>query len=169
MLKIITLLLCITLNACGFKPMYKKTAYNDLSQQTSKISIPPVKGYDGKWGVDLRNSLLNQLTPDGKPANPKYYLNITLSQPAITDYTIKNDGIASSYLITINANYMLINANTKSVILNKNAVSQISYNILKDQFSTEMLKNNAINLAIKSIGEQIYFAIITYFTDKTNG
>ena len=169
MKKILIAILCLIINSCGFKPMYKKTAYNDLSQQTSLIYIPPVKGYDGVNGVDLRNNLLNKLTPDGKSSNPKYKLEITLSQPSITDYTIKNDGTASSYLITMNANYVLRNMNNYNTILKKKATAKISYNILKDQFSTEMLKNNAIKLVINNIAEQIYFSIITYFTDKTNG
>ena len=168
MQKFLIIITCIFLCACGFKPLYKQTSYNDLSQQTSEIAIAPVKDFDGARGIDLRNTLLNKLTPDGKPENPKYYLNITISQPKITDYTIKNDGIASSYLITMNATYTLTNKNHNAV-LSKNANSQISYNILKDQFSTEMLKNNAIKLAINDIAEQIYFSIIIYFTEKANG
>lgn len=168
MQKILKVIICISLCACGFKPLYKKTSYNDLSEQTSEIAIAPVRNFDGARGIDLRNTLLNKLTPNGKPENPKYYLNITLSQPKITDYTIKNDGIASSYLITMNATYTLKNKN-QNVVLSKSANSQISYNILKDQFSTEMLKNNAINLAINDIAEQIYFSIIIYFTEKANG
>ncbi|MGN0929274.1 MAG: LPS assembly lipoprotein LptE [Alphaproteobacteria bacterium] len=169
MQKFLNLIVCISLCACGFKPLYKKTSYNDLSEQTSEIAIAPVKNFDGARGIDLRNTLLNKLTPDGKPENPKYYLNITLSQPIITDYTIKNDGIASSYLITMNATYTLTNAKNHNVILTKTANSEISYNILKDQFSTEMLKNNAIKLAINDIAEKIYFSIIIYFTEKANG
>ena len=169
MRKIFNIVICIFLCSCGFKPLYKKTAYNDLADKTSEIVIAPVQDFDGARGVDLRNNLLNKLTPDGKPDNPKYQLNITLSQPKITDYTIKNDGIASSYLITMNAKYNLKDIKNNNVILEKTANSQISYNILKDQFSTEMLKNNAIKLAINDIAEQIYFSIIIYFTEKTNG
>ena len=163
--KIIYFSLFIFLSSCGFKPLYEKTIYNDLSEKTSLIAINPVRGFDGARGIELRNNLLNKLTPNGKPEKPKYYLNISLSQPNISDYTIKNDGIASSYLITLNANYTLIEAGNHTTLLQKNATSQISYNILKDQFSTEMLKLNAIKLAINSIAEQIYFSIITFLTN----
>lgn len=169
MYKILTAFICLIICSCGFKPLYKTTAYNDLSEQTSEIAITPVKNFDGARGIDLRNNLLNKLTPNGKPSNPKYYLNISLSQPNITDYTIKNDGIASSYLIRMTADYNLVNAKTKDIVLKKSANSELSYNILKDQFSTEMLKNNAIKLAINDIAEQIYFSIIIYFTEKANG
>lgn len=166
MYKFFTFVFIFFLFSCGFQPLYKKTPYYDLSAKTALISIPPVKGFDGARGVDLRNNLLNKLTPDGKPDNPSYSLNISLSQPIITDYTIKNDGIASSYLITLNASYSLIDLKTKNILLQKNASSQISYNILKDQFSTEMLKINAIKLAINSIAEQIYFSVITYLANN---
>ena len=169
MYKFVNIIICIFLCSCGFKPLYKKTSYNNLVDQTSEIAIAPVKNFDGARGVDLRNNLLNKLTPDGKPDNPKYQLNINLSQPQISDYTIKNDGLASSYLIKMNATYDLTDIKTHNVVLKKTANSEISYNILKDQFSTEMLKNNAIKLAINDIAEQIYFSIIIYFTEKANG
>lgn len=152
--------------SCGFKPMYRQTSYNNLSDKTAQIAILPVRGFDGAHGVELRNSLLNKLTPYGKPENPAYILEIALSEPNVVDYTIKNDGTASSYLVKMNATYTLKKKSDYSVLLQKSANAEISYNILKNQFSTEMLKNNAIKLAIDDISKQIYFAIITYFTEK---
>ena len=66
----------------------------------------------------------------------------------------------------MNATYTLKKKSDYSVLLQKSANAEISYNILKNQFSTEMLKNNAIKLTIDDISKQIYFAIITYFTEK---
>jgi hypothetical protein len=156
----------LALASCGFRPLYEKKHYNDLDESTARIAISPVKGYDGVHGVSLRNNLLNKLTPHGKPSNPKYTLDIRMDEPIITDYTIKNDGTASSYLVTINAHYKLIENFSRGEALSKTATSNISYNILKDQYSTEMLKNNAIKLAIESISDDIYFSVITFLTER---
>ncbi len=160
------LFLFLCLASCGFKPMYKETPYNDLSKKTSEISIAPVSGFDGQYGVELRNSLLNKLTPMGKPENPVYILDITLSEPRISDYTIKPNGVASSRLVSMSAKYTFKRKGSADVIFNKSVSTSSPYNLLKNQFSTEMLKKNAIKLSIEDLSNQIYFAIITYFTEK---
>jgi LPS-assembly lipoprotein len=154
------------LASCGFSPVYEKKYYGDMSESTSQIAIASVKGYDGPPGVDLRNLLRDRLTPKGKPANPRYTLDITMSQPSITDYTIQDDGTASSYLVRIRADYELKDKSSLSPLVKKTASSEISYNILKDQYSTEMLKTGAIKMIIQSLADQIYISVITYFAEK---
>ena len=160
------LFLFLFVASCGFRPMYKQTPYNDLTKYTSEISIAPVVGFDGQYGIELRNSLLNKLTPFGKPENPVYILNITLSQPNISDYTIKTNGVASSRIVKLNAKYTFKKKGDANVLLDKTINASSPYNLLNNQFSTEMLKQNAIKLSIEDLSNQIYFAIITYFTEK---
>ena len=156
----------LILTSCGFRPMYKQTPYNDLSKYTSEIAISPVQGFDGQYGVELRNSLLNKLTPMGKPENPNYTLEIKLSKPSISDYTIRTNGVASSRLVKMNANYKFKKKGNIKPVLEKQITASSPYNLLNNQFSTEMLKDNAIKLSIEDLSNQIYFAIITYFTEK---
>lgn len=158
--------LFLFLASCGFRPMYKQTPYNDLSKKTSEISIPPVQVFDGQYGVELRNNLLNKLTPFGKPENPVYILDISLSAPKIADYTIKTNGIASSRIVRMSAKYTFKKKGDAKVLFTKTATATSPYNLLNNQFSTEMLKNDAVKLSIEDISNQIYFAIITYFTEK---
>ncbi len=156
----------LIVTSCGFKPMYKKTSYNNLLKRTSEISISPVKDFDGQYGIKLRNSLLNKLTPMGKPENPVYILDITLTSPTISDYTINTKGIASSRLVKMNAKYTLKKKGSANVLVENQFTASAPYNLLNNQFSTEVLKNDAIKLSIEDLAEQIYFSIITYFTEK---
>ena len=162
----VVMALFVVMAGCGFRPLYKQDKYNNLLDKTSEIYIAPVQIFDGAWGVQLRNILLDKLTPYGKPTNPKYVLNILLSEPKESAYTIKDDGMASSYLVKVSAFYTLKRKNEVDILLKNNASSDISYNILKNQYSTEMLKSNAIKLAIENIANQIYFSIITYLTEN---
>ena len=164
LLKNIFLLLCLA--SCGFRPMYKETPYNDLSQKTSEIAIPPVKGFDGQYGIELRNNLLNKLTPKGKPENPIYVLDVTLHEPSISDYTIKTDGVASSKLVRMKADYIFKKKGSADVLLKKTVSTSAPYNLLKNQFSTEMLKKEAVDLSVMDLANQIYFSILIYFAEK---
>ena len=155
----------LALAACGFSPVYEKKPHRDMSLQTKRIAISPVRGYDGPPGVDLRNELLNRLTPEGRPDAPRYVLDIAMTQPSITDYTIKDDGTASSYLVRIRANYELRDKTGRGETLKKSVSSEISYNILKDQYSTEMLKNGAIKMIVRDLADQIYISIVTHLSE----
>ncbi len=156
----------LIITSCGFKPMYDKKSYNNLSKKTAEISISPVKGFDGQYGIKLRNSLLNKLTPMGKPENPVYILDITLTSPNISDYTINTQGIASSRLVKMVAKYTLKKKGNANVLIENQVTASAPYNLLNNQFSTEMLKNDAVKLSIEDLAEQIYFSIITYFAEK---
>ena len=163
---VLTFVLCVMMAACGFKPMYRQTGHNDLIAKTSKIYIAPVKIFDGARGVQLRNILLNKLTPYGKPDNPRYILDIALSEPKEASYTIKDDGTASSYLVKMSASFALKEMGNYETLLKNTVSSDISYNILKNQYSTEMLKSEAIKLAMEDIANQIYFLITTYLAEN---
>ena len=160
------IILAIVLSSCGFSPIYESRGRMDMSAETRQIAISPVKGFDGPPGVDLRNRLMNRLTPAGRPDNPLYALDITMSRPLITEYTIRNDGTASSYLVRIRVDYELRLAASREVLLRRNASSEVSYNILKDQYSTEMLRMGAIKMVVEDLADQIYLGIITWTAGK---
>jgi hypothetical protein len=151
----------LALCSCGFRPLYEKSAMRDAGAAAAKITIPPVSGYDGTQGVDLRNELQAKLTPRGRPENPAYSLRITMAQPQIYGYTMRPDGTESSYMVKISAKYVLSGVGVGTEVARGEVSSQSSYNILKDQYSSEVLKNNTIKLIVKDIANQIYIAVIT--------
>ncbi|MDR3126007.1 MAG: LPS assembly lipoprotein LptE [Rickettsiales bacterium] len=160
-MKLVLAMLAFAAGSCGFRPLYEKTAFRDVSARSAKIAIPPVAGYDGTHGVDLRNELAAKLTPRGRPENPAYVLRIKMAKPHIYGYTMKPDGTESSYMVRISASYVLSGADGGKVVMENSASAQLSYNILKDQYSSEALKNNAIKLIVKDLADQIYIAVIT--------
>ena len=78
----------------------------------------------------------------------------------------KTNGIASSRIVRMSAEYTFKKKGDAKVLFTKTATATSPYNLLNNQFSTEMLKNEAVKLSIEDISNQIYFAIITYFTEK---
>lgn len=155
------------ITACGFKPLYKKTDnFDKATQKIRKIEIPPVKNFDGVYGVHLRNSLYNKFNITGTKSTSKYVLDINFSHPNITTYTINNDGTTSSYLIEMTANFTLNNKKDYKTLLSKSVSTSGTYSIFKNQYATEKLKQNTIKLNTENIAEQIYFNIINYFNSQ---
>ncbi len=161
------LFVVFSISSCGFKPIYKSSSvYNNVASATEQIVIPPIEGFDGRNGIELRNKLYSKLSPYGKSKSPKYILEIYINKPNITSYTTKNDGTTSSYLVKLEAQYKLKRKSDYSILLDTSSVADTTYNVLQNQFSTEVLKEDAINLVIENISQQIYFAIITYFSEN---
>jgi len=156
-------LLATIVSACGFTPIYKKADGAHVPDATANIYIPPVTNFDGPHGVELRNELMAMLTPRGRPVQAEYVLNISMTQPRIAGYTLRPDGTESSYMVSIDADYTLSSMSAAGNIeIRRARVGAMQpYTILKDQYSTEMLKDEAIRLVIKNIANQIRIGVIT--------
>lgn len=155
------------ITACGFKPLYKKTnVFDNTASKLNKIEITPVKNFDGTYGVHLRNTLYNKFNITGVKNTSEYIMEINFSHPNLTTYTINADGTTSSYLVNMTANFTLKNKKDYKTLLSKSVSTSATYNILKNQYATEKLKQNAIKLNTENIAEQIYFTIINYFNSQ---
>ena len=155
------------LTDCGFKPLYKKTTtFNNTTNKLNKIEINPVTNFDGIYGVHLRNNLYNKFNITGIKITPEYIMDINFSKPNITTYTINTDGTTSSYIVNMTANFTLKNKKDYKTLLSKSVSTSATYNVLKNQFSTEKLKQNTIKLNTENIAEQIYFTTVNYFNSQ---
>lgn len=157
--------LMLVIAGCSFKPLHdvRDRETGRAAEQAAAISIPPVAGPDGRHGITLRNKLLDKLTPKGRPEEPLYSLNIEMTPAAEGIYTIDQYGAATSYSVSTRVRYRLYSMAERKTLLDRSITGQATYNILSDQYSSEMLKRNAINLAIQDAAEQIYLGIITHF------
>ena len=158
--------LAFILSACRITPLYDTRTPDNTVSRMERISIPPVTGEDGVWGIRLRNRLLDRLTPRGAPDDPRYSLNITLLTPKRIDYTLDRYGTATSYALRVGANYELVETGTRRQIISGAVSSSSSYPILRDQHSSETLRNNAQRLTIEDLADQIYIAIAAWFSGE---
>jgi hypothetical protein len=153
--------------SCGFKPIYSKTPNADFARVARAIHVPPVKGYDGAAGVEMRNNLLRSLGTDGRPEVPAYRLEVSVTEPQIVTYTIDLDGTASAYMVHVSARYSLFEAGSASTeAISSSASYSVPYNILKDKYSTETLKQQAISICLKNISDLISAAVISHLNRR---
>ena len=74
----LVLALPLLLTACGFKPLYGELGRTGAAQaDLSQIEIEPSRD---RTGQRLRQILVQNLTPKGAPARPKYRLMIALAE-----------------------------------------------------------------------------------------
>ena len=168
-MKKIKLLYCffIFISACGFKPLYKKTlVFDNTREKLNKIEINPVKNFDSVYGVHLRNNLYNKFNITGTKNTSEYIMDIDFYKPSLTTYTINTDGTTSSYLIDMKATFTLKEKKENKILLSKTLSTSATYNIFKNQYATEKLKQNTIKLNTENIAEQIYFTVVNYFNSQ---
>ncbi|MDR1008747.1 MAG: LPS assembly lipoprotein LptE [Rickettsiales bacterium] len=158
--------LLLALAACGFRPLYEKTPARDVSALAAKVWIAPVKGYDGAPGVDLRNAVARGLGSGGNPKSPAFRLNMEMAEPSIYDYTLRTDGTASSYMVTVSVKYELSDSGAAAKVLSGTASHSLSYNILNDKYSTEALRAGTIKLVIENIANQVSLAVVGYLSGR---
>jgi len=109
---------CVLLAGCGFKPLYEKGSGQEhyVTAEFSKIEI---KVIEDRVGQQLRNLLLDRLTPLGPPEKPVYVLSITV-QESTSSLGVQKSAIATRANLNLKASYWLDLVKSKSSGLSNN-------------------------------------------------
>jgi len=165
-MKKLSLAIALILSACSVSALYDTRKHDNMVSKMEKIAIAPVAGEDGVWGIRMRNSLLDRLTPRGAPEEPRYTLKIKVHPPARLDYTMDRYGTATSYALRIGADYELLERGGGASFLKGSVSASSSYPILRDQYSSETLRADAQALVIEDLADQIYLAVVVWLSEE---
>ncbi len=157
------------LTSCGFEPLYAKKQNNNswyfsgnfdnsVTQEMAQISIEPIAE---RFGQQVRNQLLDLVTPLGEPQKPKYRLYVTPNDKQVTQQAMRRDITATRERIRYKVSYYLEQNNKK--ILKGNSISFVSYNILSNPYSTTTAQKKTEEDAAKIIANDIALRLGTYF------
>ena len=136
------------LAGCGFRPLYGTAGENrQVAAQLAQIRIQTIPD---RTGQKLRNFLLDRLNPNGQPAQPLYYLQVTINVSR-TDLGIERDETATRALLVLTANYQLINRTRKVVLVKGSTQSTNSFNIVASDFAEWAETRGAIALALDHV------------------
>lgn len=161
--------LILLLGACGFEPLYVQKKHNNLwyfggdfdasiATEMAKIKVEPI---DQRFGQQIRNQLLDLLTPKGSPKNPKYRLFTELRAKVITQQAMRTDITATSERVQYQVDYQLFSDNEE--LVKGNSVAFVSYDILANPYSTTMAKKKTETDAAKIIANDIALRLGAYF------
>lgn len=94
----------LALSGCGFEPLMGRTGSpNAAIESLAAIRIEPIADRSGQI---LRNELLDQLTPRGRPVAARYVLAVRLQEPRQT-LLLRRDDIISRSAYSAQASYTL--------------------------------------------------------------
>ena len=170
MKKLYLLFLTIVLSACGFRPLYvqhtseanwffDKNADTSINAEMAQIKIVTVKD---RFGQEMKNHLLDSLTPKGAPKQPKYRLVLSVISRDVVQQAMRDDVTATNERITYKIGYQLFGYPSEK-LLNGESMAVVSYDILSDPFSTTMSQKKAESDAAKIITDDITLRLGAYF------
>ncbi len=166
------------LSACGFEPLYVQKKNNNLwyfsgdfdVSITSEMAQIKVERIGERFGQQIRNQLLDLLTPRGVPQRPKYRLYVELSEKEITQQALRKDITATRERVKYVVNYRLEDAKDHKELVTGDSVAYVSYDILANPYSTTMAKKKTETDAARIIANDISLRLGAYFhtvfTDK---
>ena len=162
---ILILALVIFVSGCGFRPLYiQNTDTNAYSNNTSVINeLAQIKisSIPERFGQQIRNKLLDLLTPKGVPTKAKYRLDAKIDSKVISQQAMRNDVTATSERVDYIISYTLYEGSQK--LVSGDSYAFVSYNILNNPFSTTMAQKKSEENAANILANDIALRLGAYF------
>lgn len=163
------ILVLLFLAGCGFSPLYveresgSKWYYNakfdtSIVEEMQQVKVEPIAD---RFGQQLRNNLLDSLTPKGTPKHPKYRLFVKLTSKRTYDQALRQDITATRRMVVYKVSYYMMEGTNK--LFTSNSIAYTSYDILKNPYSTTVAEQKADTDAAKIIGNDIALRVGAYF------
>ena len=164
-----TVLLVLLLCGCGFEPLYvqKKSSGlwyfsgnfdTSITSQMAQIKISPIAD---RFGQQLRNNLLDLLTPRGVPKKPLYRLEVSLRNKRVVEQAMRDDITATSERVSYVVDYSLWQESKR--LLKGDSIAYVSYDIMANPYSTTMAQKKTESDAAKIIANDIALRLGAYF------
>ena len=144
---------------CGFQPLYATGGLSDVSEELSQVEVGIIPDRSGQI---LRNYLIQGLNTEGRPADPTYRLNVSLTETREELGIDKADNAQRANLI-VTARFTLRTAADDQEVLNRRVGIITSYNILVDEFATLSAQKAARDRALRRLGFDIRTQLSLYF------
>jgi len=150
------------LAGCGFHPLYgDESAVGSVDMSRVRISaiqdqLDPAGNVPStaRAGQQLRNYLLDRVSPRGRTATALYELHVILRESKIT-LGIRSDESATRAMLTLSASYNLARIDNGATMMSAATRSDVSYNIVRDEFATLSAENDARRRASREISDTI--------------
>ena len=154
-------LLCATLTACGFSPVYAPTddaAPQSVFNDFATIQIDPISQ---RIGQILRNELIDRLNAKGR-AEVQYRLSVALTEQQIALAIARDATLTRSQILEV-ATISLSDIKTNKIVLTRRLTASSTYSILPSQFGTLVTEQDARERSLRTLSEQITTALSIYF------
>lgn len=158
-------LIVLLLSACGFRPLYVGQSTQDsisgkqLTQEMASIFIDTIPD---RIGQILHQSLSDRLTPHGETKDPRYRLSVRLSEAVISQQGVRQDNLATRYVMTFTAYYTLYTYPENRKLLSDSTVGRSSYDVQLSPYATDVAEQTAKERIMKILGNDIALRLAAF-------
>lgn len=138
---------------CGFRAIHatagSSAADSPVGADMARVRIEPI---NNRVGQQVRNALVERLSPRGEPADPLYSLRIELSETT-ADVGYRKDGYATLGNLTLTAAIRLQRDGVS--LLNESASTVASFDYLGPRYASVVMERDARERAATQIADDI--------------
>lgn len=163
--KIFVSFVLICLTACGFRPLYVGKGTNDSisgKQLTEDMAAVFIDEIPDRTGQILHRFLIDGITPRGETKNPRYRLSVRLSPPVISQQAVRQDNLATRYLMSFTAYYTLYSYPENRKLLSDSTVGRSGYDVQLSPYATDVAEEAAKKRIMKILGEDITLRLAAF-------
>ena len=159
------MLSALSLAACGFQPLHgtSRDGSGSTAKQYADIAVANIPDQNGQY---LRNLLIDRIYLDGRPADPRYVLQINNLKRDISDIGIRKDATYTRALMEITAELVLIDTVTNESVLVRDLRATGSYNLLDNQFASYVSRDSLTDRLLDELGDSAMTALDIYLHNK---
>ena len=142
------------------------TGNNENSSIINELAQIKIKPISERFGQQIRNKLLDLLTPKGAPSNPKYRLEVYLQNKVVYQQAMRNDVTATSERVDYTIQYTLYEGS--NILVTGDSFAFVSYDILNNPYSTTMAQKKSEEDAANIMANEITLRLGAYFHSKSS-
>ncbi|MDD5586828.1 MAG: LPS assembly lipoprotein LptE [Alphaproteobacteria bacterium] len=164
MKKFCLLMPVLCLLGCGFSPIYG--SHEGGAPVAKELGNVEIANIPDRQGQQLRNRLIDRMYFSGRPEHPEATLAVRLRSTEI-ELGIRKDATATRRELNMWADYVLRGKDGEQ-LLKGTAHSVVSYSKLRAQYGTVAAEQNAIDRALKEVGEQIVNRLSLHYAEGSS-
>jgi LPS-assembly lipoprotein len=149
---------------CGFQPIYARSGGATSSAIADQLASVQVAAIADHTGQQLRNNLVQTLSPRGEPAAARYRLDVRLSETP-QSMAVSKDGNATIGRVYLSITYELIDLRTGNMLMARSARAFSGYRYLGPRYASTVSEREAETTALSEVADEIRSALISYFND----
>lgn len=130
-----------------------------MIDELSQVEVAVIPDRSGQI---LRNYLLVELNPMGRPDHPAYLLDVSISE-RVQRLGVRVDDTAVRANLRFQADVILISTADDEPVLRRRLNTVTSYNILEDEFATLSSEEAARDRALRQLSEDIRTQLALFF------
>ncbi|MEN8236065.1 MAG: hypothetical protein ABFQ95_00720 [Pseudomonadota bacterium] len=151
---------------CGFQPLYSPEGAGSINEQLQAIRVDIIADRSGQ---QLRNYLLDTMTPKGKKCPSVYRLKVELSEN-IRRLGFRRDNTPRHSELTVTADIKLTKVVEGGTVLNETRKAVASYSLGPKaefgSFSARTAQNDARKRALKILSEDIKLLLAGFLSSR---